>query len=557
VAAVAAPSPGIRRRLARGRAAFAALSQSASLRRLALALLGSVAAEGVYAVAVAVFAYESGGAAAVAALAVVRPVLAAACSPLAASLADHFRRERVMVATDLARAATLAGMAAFAAAGLSWGVYVLAALLAVLSTAFWPAQAALLPSLTHDPAQLAAANVVTSTIEGFGAFVGPILCALLLIVAGTPVLFGVATAGFLWSALVIAALRVHSRVELGRRTLPSVLGGFRAILADRSARVVVSLFGAQMIVAGALNLLIVVAALQLLHAGRPGVGYLSAAVGIGGLVGVVGAAALVGTRRLATAFGVGLIVWGLPPALIAAWPSKTLALALLVLAGVGFTIVDVAGFTMLQRAVDDNVLARVFGTLESVALIATAAGAGLASIVNGLVGVRGALLATGLLLPAVTVLVWRRLEAIDRESLVPVDRLVLLHRNPIFAPLPPAAIDALASRLLAESHPAGTEIFRQGDQGDRFYLVSDGIVEIDIDGIPVTDVRAGDYFGEIALMRSVPRTATARALTDTLLFSLDGSAFVSAATGHPASADVAEAVVGARLRFRSPSGGLV
>jgi CRP-like cAMP-binding protein len=171
--------------------------------------------------------------------------------------------------------------------------------------------------------------------------------------------------------------------------------------------------------------------------------------------------------------------------------------------------------------------------------------------------VRGALLAAGLLLPVVTLLSWRRLEAIDAESKVPIDRLVLLRRNPIFAPLPPAAIDALAARLVAERRAAGEEIFAQGDAGDRFYLVSDGAVEIAVDRVVVAEEGPGDYFGEIALIRDVPRTATARALADSLLYSLDGAAFVAAATGHPASADAAEAVVGSRLRFRSPSGGLV
>jgi MFS family permease len=546
---------GLRRRLTRRVAAFVALWHNAKLRRLAVALTGSVIAEGIYAVAVAVFAYDAGGARAVAILAIVRPAVAAAVSPFAATLADRYPRERTMVVTDLARAATLAGMAVGAAAGADLVVYALAALLAVIATAFWPAQSALLPSLTHEPAQLAAANVVTGTIEGLGALVGPVICAALLVVAGPRELFLVAAAGFLLSAVVLAGVRVTGwQREESART--PVLGGFITIAADRGTRIVVSLFGAQMLVAGALNVLIVIAALRLLNSGESGVGYLSAAIGFGSLIGVVGAAALVGTRRLAAAFGLGLIVWGLPLALIAAWPTRWSALVLLALAGIGFTVVDVAGFTVLQRAVDDRVLGRVFGSLESVALIATAAGAGVASILNGLIGVRGALLAAGALLPAVTIAAWSRLHGIDDTSVVPTDRVEMLHRNPIFAPLPPAAVEALATRLVAEEHPSGTEIFHQGDRGDRFFIVTDGSVEIEIDGIPITEAGPGDYFGEIALMRDVPRTATARALGDVKLYSLDGPSFVTAATGHPASIEAAEAVIGSRLRFRSPSGGL-
>jgi MFS family permease len=537
-------------------AAFAALWHQPRLRRLAVALSGSVIAEGVYAVAVAVFAYDAGGARAVAVLAMIRPALSAIASPVAAALADHYPRERTMVITDFARAVTLAGMAAGAATGADWIVYALAAVLAIIATAFWPAQAALIPWLTHDPAQLAAANVVTSTIEGLGALVGPLLCAVLLVVAGPSELFLVAAGGFLLSAILIAGIRV-SGWRRGESSRIAALGGFKAIAGDRATRTVVSLFGAQMLVAGALNVLIVLAAFEVLRTGDTGVGYLTAAIGFGSLVGVVGAAALVGTRRLAAAFGAGMIVWGLPLALLAIRPSTWSALILLSLAGIGFTVGDVAGFTVLQRAVDDRVLARVFGSLESVALVATAAGAGLASLADVLIGVRGALLAAGVFLPTVTLAAWGRLRAIDAVSPVPTDRVEILRRNPIFAPLPPAALETLASRLVPEQHAAGAEIVRQGEAADRFYIISDGSVEIEIDGMPVTESGPGDYFGEIALVRAVPRTATARALADVEPYTLDGTSFVGATTGYPASAEAANAVVGARLRFRSPSGGLV
>ena len=131
----------LRTRLARRKAAFTALSHNPQLRGLSIALVGSVTAEGLFAVAIAVFAFDVGGAKAVAGLAIARPALAAVASPIASSLCDRFRRERILVTTDFARAATLCGMAAAAAMGADWVVYVLAAVLAIVATAFWPAQA--------------------------------------------------------------------------------------------------------------------------------------------------------------------------------------------------------------------------------------------------------------------------------------------------------------------------------------------------------------------------------------------------------------------------------
>ena len=118
--------------------------------------------------------------------------------------------------------------------------------------------------------------------------------------------------------------------------------------------------------AGALNVLIVVVSLELLDLGDSGVGYLNAAIGIGGLAGAALMFALVGgSRRLSPLFAVGMALWGVPMVLLAVWTEPVVAFALLGLLGVGNTLVDVAGVTLLQRAVPDAVLARVFGVLES------------------------------------------------------------------------------------------------------------------------------------------------------------------------------------------------
>jgi CRP-like cAMP-binding protein len=108
-------------------------------------------------------------------------------------------------------------------------------------------------------------------------------------------------------------------------------------------------------------------------------------------------------------------------------------------------------------------------------------------------------------------------------------------------------VEQLAARLVPVQARAGEEIIRRGDQGDRFYVVGSGEVEVLLDGQPPRREGPGSYFGEIALLRDVPRTATVRAATDVELFALDRDDFLPAVTGHGGSSEAAEAVIGSRL----------
>src|SRR5919198_2880598 len=304
-------------------------------------------------------------------------------------------RGRVMVASDVLRALamTAAGVSALAAAPAGI-VYALAGFVAVVSTAFRPAQAAILPSLARTAEELTAANVASTTIESVGSFVGPALGGLLLAATSAGVVFAATAATFVWSALLVLGLAAErGPVERIRAAgiVAEMLAGFRTIAGQPGLRLVVGLYGAQTLVAGALNVLIIVVALDLLELGNSGPGFLNSAVGVGGLAGAVVALALVGRRRLASDFGLGLILWGMPIVLIGFWPNEGAALAFLAVLGIGNTLVDVAALTLLQRSAADEVLARVFGVIESLLVGAIGLGAIVAPLLVSLFGIRGAL----------------------------------------------------------------------------------------------------------------------------------------------------------------------
>jgi MFS family permease len=542
---------GARERLIESFVALRAVFANPRLRRLELALVGSVTGEWAYAIALAVYAFDRGGAAAVGLVGLIRFLPSALAAPFAAVLGDRFSRVRVMVVSDVLRALAMVGAALAVFGDAPAGVvYALAGVVAVVSMAFRPAQAALLPSLATTPSELTAANVASTTIESIGSFVGPALGGLLLAATDAGTVFAATAGAFVWSAALVLGIE-SSRPEREeaevRGILSEALAGFRAILGEARLRLVVALYAAQTLVAGALNVLIVVMALEVLDLGSSGPGFLNAAVGVGGLVGALLALALVGRQRLAGDFGVGLLLWAIPIALIGVWPHEAPALVLLAVVGIGNTLVDVAALTLLQRAAPDEVLARVFGVIESLLVGAIGLGAILAPVLVSAFGADGALIATGAFLALLAVVSWPRLTRIDAEVAVPERELALLMNLPLFAPLPPATVEHLARSLQPVGVAAGEHIVREGEPGDRFYIVATGEVEVAAEGKPLRALGPGEYFGEIALLRKVPRTASVVAKEDSELLTLDRDEFVAAVTGHPESREAADAVIGARL----------
>jgi MFS family permease len=542
----------LRRQLVDSLRAFSSIYHNPRLRRLQLAWIGSSVGTWGYVVALMVYAYRQGGPAAVGLVGLIRWFPAAVAAPFGGMIGDRFPRLRVMVVSDLLRASALAAAAAaivFDAPAV--GVYLLAIVVTLVSQAFQPAESALLPTLAESPEELAAANVANSTIEAAGYFVGPALGGVLLAVSNVETVFVVTAVAFLWSAAMLALIRLREP-EPGREPARGswqheALAGFRTIWRDPRLRLIIGLFAAQTLVYGGFVVLTAVASIRLLGLGSPGIGYLNAALGVGGLIGGIVAVALVGIRRLAFTFGLALILWGTPILLIGLWAKAAPAFVLIGLAGLGLTLVDVAGFTLLQRAVPEEVLARVFGVLHSAFYATGGIGAIVAPALISWLGIRGALIVAGAVLPAVTIPSFGMLARIDRTLTVPTAQLRALRAIEMFAPLPAPTLEALASSLTRVQVPAGETVFRQGDHGDRFYIVDSGEIEIDIDGREANVLGPGDHFGEIALLRDIPRTATARARKETELYALDRDAFLGAVTGHAGSSEAAETVVVARL----------
>jgi MFS family permease len=315
-----------------------------------------------------------------------------------------------------------------------------------------------------------------------------------------------------------------------------------------NVRLIAGLYFAENLVAGALSVLIVVSALRLLDLGSSGVGILNAAVGLGGLLGASVAFTVTRRRGVASAFGVGLVLCGAPIAALGVGGSTSLTLVLLAILGGGITLVEFGGLTLLQRAIPSELLSKMLGVLQSVCVVMLGFGALAAPALISLLGVRGALLSTGVLLPLLAALRWRRLlRALNELNAVDEGTLALLRSIPIFAPLRLPTIERLARALVQIELPPGIEVIQQGDVGDRYYVVLSGAVEVRTGSTVVAELGAGEGFGEIALLRNVRRTATVTTLTDVRLYALDRSAFLTAVAESSSSANAADALVQARL----------
>jgi MFS family permease len=548
---------GLREQLQESRRAFAAVFRNPNLRWVEVSWAGTICAYWIFIVALGFYAYERGGAKAVGLVGLLRVLPSVVAAPFGAMLGDRYPRDRVIVGLNVARSITIAGAGAAvflsAPAGI---VYALASLMGLLQSVFRPTQTALLPVLARTPQELTAANLVLTTAESVGVFAGPAIGGLLLAVTGVDTIFAITGGAFLLAAILLT--RVSSppssqEVVPQKSFLREAFAGFGTVARSARLRLIIGLYGVQTLGAGAMNVLIVVMALETLDLGKSGIGFLNSAWGVGGFLGGIAAIGLVARPRLGSALGAGLVLAGLPLVGIALLPHAAAAVVFLAFVGVGITIVDVAGVTLLQRTIPDYVLARVMGVVQSVFVGTLGLGAILAPALIALFGDRWTLAVVGATLPTAAALAWTRLRRLDVESADVPAAVRVLRGIDIFRPLPPTVLEQLAHGAESRSVPAGVAVVRQGEPGDRFYVILGGEAEVLVDGHERESLHAGGYFGEIALLRDVPRTATVVAKTDLTLLEIERDHFLAAVTGHPESADAADAVVATRLGSMRPS----
>ena len=550
-------SESLRGRLGNAASAFTSNARNPNLRRAQLSFLGAWTAEWAFTVGLGIVAYRDGGAAAVGLVGLLRMAPSAILAPLLSPLADKGRRERVLILVSLLRGVITGAVAVVVGlGGPSQIVYALAVLSTIAATLYRPAHSALLPSLCHTGYELASANVVRGLLDAAATMLGPLLAALLLQFTGVTVVFAVAAGASFWAAALVWRLEYDAppRPAAPRESNPmrSAADGIRAVSRNGDLALIMGLAAAQSFTRGALTVLTVVVAIELLGTGEPGVGVLTAAIGAGAVLGSLAASLLVGSRRLGAWFAVGVALWGVPVTLIGAFPHQVAALVLLACVGVGNSLIDLAGFTLLARLATDEVLARVFGVLESLVALSVGVGAIVASLVVDQAGVRPALVGVGLLCPVLAVVSWRRLRGMDRSIGVRDHDIDLLHEVSMLKVLPLPAVEQLARGLESVDVPAGQVVFHQGDVGDNYFVIESGEAEVIGDGGVVATLGPRLGFGEIALLRRTRRTATVRATSELRLKALRSDHFLPVVLGYTPSAREAGVVVDSMLDRFAP-----
>jgi MFS family permease len=524
---------------------FADVAHNRALRRVTMAYAGFIVTEYAVWIAMLVYAYGHGGATVAGLVALAQLAPAAVVAPLAAPLADR-RSPVVLLAGGYAvQAVALAATASAVAANSTplWA-YLGAVVASTAVSTTRPAQSTLVPALAHEVKELTASNVVFGWVESLSILVAGAAVGLALTFSSVAYVFAAGAVILAGAGLLVAPLRTQApgAGRMPRSTLALVGDGFAALRESSAARLLVTLLGAEFVVVGALDVLFVVMAIDVLQVGQGWVGYLNMAYGAGGVVLASMAVLLVG-RRLGPVIMATAGFLGVALAATALAPGPLTAASLLAVVGGSRALFDLGVRALLQRAVAADMVARIFGLAEGLSMAGLAAGSLLAPALVAVVGGRWALVGLATLLPALVLARAGLLRGLDQHAQIPIVEISLLRSLTLFRDLPCPALEGLARALERVEHPAGTVIVREGDQGDCYYALVDGTVDISRKGHHIRTLGRGDGLGEIALLRTGRRTATAVAASAVTVYRLDRDSFLTAVNDHAPTLQVASDMV--------------
>jgi Cyclic nucleotide-binding domain len=537
--------------------AFRAAMANDGIRRLEVGWMLGIGADSALTVALLIVAFQRGGVAGVGLLGAFRMAPAIVSGAASGAAVRRWSGRTVLLAAAVLRTVVaILTLVAIGGAAPIVVLYLLAATGGAAGAIVRPVQATLMPAVARTPEELVAANVAWGTVEGIGSLVGPAIAAVLIAIGLLGLVAGVAAVAFASTAVVMLGLRFEQALDAtaGAASTSGVqlVEGLRVLRRRPIARwSMLGVFG-QTMTRGLLNVVVVVAAVDLLGMGESGVGTLNVAMGVGGLLGGLFAMSLVRPAGLLSAQTISLATWGLPIALIGLLPDVRVGIVAMAIIGVANAVFDGTVFTIFQRACTNQERGPIFAVFEGVAGLGVVLGSLLGPVLLADLGDRGGIVVAGAILPILATVVFIRIGRLPKVTTIDEDVVALLRRIPAFDALPLTGIERLAEAAATEHHGAGSIVMRQGDAGDRFVIVERGEVEVRIDGRVVQQLGAGSGIGEVALLRSTPRTATVTALTDVELITV-GSADFCAAVSGPSALGLMERVVRERLGRSRPA----
>ena len=532
--------------MAQGWRVVGRVAKDRQLRRIELGFAGFAIAEHGTWLASIMYAYDRGGVeeAGIAAVVLLAPALLVA--PVAALAADRFESGRVL-AVGYAVQATAMLLAALAIAADVGSIPVYAALMVTASgiTLTRPAMGVVLPDTTRTPADLTAANVVTGFVEHSGMFIGPALTGILVGASGLAAPFAVC--GALTAGASLLALGLHTggkhvpadEVLAPAGVLREIGDGLSALRDHGTVRMMLVMMSLGSLVIGATDVLFVTTADQLGAGDTSRAGLFGTAFGVGAVLGSGVTVLLVGRPRLTPAIAAAVAAMGLSLAVLASAGSAALAVILFAVMGGGESLLRISGSTLIQRVAPSDVVGRFFGVAEGLHMFSIAIGSGTVGLLVSQLGYESGLVVAGVTVPLLLLLRIGRLFRVDRDAVVPDERVLeIILGDDIFGSLPAPVIERLAADVAHRHVDAGAAVISEGEPGDHYYVIDRGEAEVSIEGQHVRVLGPGGGFGELALLRDVPRTATVVATTDLDLLAFDRDQFLQAVTGHAHSATV-------------------